>query len=59
MMFDSSLIRGDQFLQLEVVVEAGFNHISIGGPLGHDPAEAMRLIAQRVIPHFRSTAANT
>jgi len=44
--------------QLEVVVEAGFNHISIGGPLGRDPAEAMRLIAERVIPHFRSTAAN-
>ena len=44
--------------QLEVVVQAGFTHISIGGPLGRDPAEAMRLIAGRVIPHFRSTAAN-
>jgi len=44
--------------QLEVVVQAGFNHISIGGPLGRTPAEALRLIAERVIPHFRSTAAN-
>jgi 5,10-methylenetetrahydromethanopterin reductase len=42
--------------QLEVVIRAGFNHISIGGPLGRDPAEAMRLIADRVIPHFRSEA---
>ena len=44
--------------QLEVVVDAGFNHISIGGPLGRVPAEAMRLIAERVIPHFRSSGAN-
>ena len=42
--------------QLEVVVAAGFNHISIGGPLGRNPAEAMRLIAERVIPHFRASA---
>ena len=40
--------------QLEVIVRAGFNHISIGGPLGRNPAEAMRLIAEGVIPHFRS-----
>jgi len=44
--------------QLEVIVQAGFNHICIGGPLGRKPAEAMRLIAERVIPHFRSRAAN-
>jgi 5,10-methylenetetrahydromethanopterin reductase len=41
--------------QLEVVVNAGFDHISIGGPLGQNPAEAMRLIAGRVMPHFRPT----
>jgi 5,10-methylenetetrahydromethanopterin reductase len=39
--------------QLQGVVEAGFNHISIGGPLGHNPAEAIRLIANRVVPAFR------
>jgi 5,10-methylenetetrahydromethanopterin reductase len=39
--------------QLQPVIEAGFNHISIGGPLGHNPAEAMRLIAEQVIPAFR------
>ena len=43
--------------QLEVVVNAGFNHISIGGPLGRDPAEAMRLIAERVVPAFKSATA--
>ena len=39
--------------QLQVVIEAGFDHISIGGPLGRKPAEAMRLIAERVVPAFR------
>ncbi|MBI3978296.1 MAG: LLM class flavin-dependent oxidoreductase [Chloroflexi bacterium] len=39
--------------QLEPIIEAGFNHVSIGGPLGRNPAEAMRLIAERVIPAFR------
>ncbi len=43
--------------QLEVVINAGFDHISIGGPLGQNPAEAMRLIAERVIPHFRPVTA--
>lgn len=43
--------------QLQPVIEAGFNHLSIGGPLGRDPAEAMRLIAERVIPYFRPAAA--
>ncbi len=43
----------DCIRQLQPVIEAGFNHISIGGPLGHDPAEAMRLIAEQVIPAFR------
>jgi len=39
--------------QLQVVVDAGFDHISIGGPLGHRPADAMRLISERVVPAFR------
>lgn len=40
-------------LQLQPIVDAGFTHISIGGPLGRDPRAAMRLIAERVIPAFR------
>lgn len=39
--------------QLQTVIDAGFDHISIGGPLGSDPAAAMRLIAERVVPAFR------
>jgi 5,10-methylenetetrahydromethanopterin reductase len=38
--------------QLQAVTDAGFDHISIGGPLGRKPAEAMRLIAERVVPAF-------
>ena len=33
--------------------EAGVTHVSLGGPLGPDPAEAIRLVAERVIPAFR------
>lgn len=39
--------------QLQVVVDAGFDHISIGGPLGRRPADAMRLISERLVPAFR------
>jgi len=42
--------------QILPVVDAGFNHLSIGGPLGRDPAEAMRLIAKRVMPYFNPAA---
>jgi 5,10-methylenetetrahydromethanopterin reductase len=41
--------------QLQPVIDAGFNHLSIGGPLGRNPAEAMRLIARRVMPYFKPT----
>ena len=43
----------DCIRQLQTVIDAGFDHISIGGPLGRKPAEAMRLIAERVVPAFR------
>ena len=39
--------------QLQVIVDAGFDHISIGGPIGRVPAEAMKLISERVIPAFK------
>ena len=39
--------------QLQPLLDAGFDHISIGGPLGRKPADAMRLIAERVVPAFR------
>jgi len=39
--------------QLQVIIDAGFDHISIGGPLGKVPSEAMKLIAERILPAFR------
>lgn len=39
--------------QLEGIIDAGFDHISIGGPLGRVPADAMKLVAERVLPAFR------
>ncbi len=39
--------------QLQTVIDAGFDHISIGGPLGADPAGAMRIISERIVPAFR------
>ena len=40
--------------QLATIFDAGFDHVSIGGPLGRSPAAAIRLIAERVLPAFRS-----
>lgn len=40
--------------QLAVISDAGFDHVSIGGPLGRSPADAIRLIAEKVVPAFRS-----
>ncbi|MEM3510803.1 MAG: LLM class flavin-dependent oxidoreductase [Nitrososphaerales archaeon] len=31
----------------------GITHISIGGPLGPEPEEAVKLIGQRIIPYFK------
>lgn len=36
------------------MVEAGVTHVSLGGPLGPDPREAIRLIGERIIPAFRN-----
>lgn len=39
--------------QLEPLVAGGFDSVSIGGPLGPDPALAIRLLASAVMPAFR------
>jgi len=39
--------------KIEMLAEAGVTQVSIGGPLGPDPAEAIRLIGEQVIPYFR------
>jgi 5,10-methylenetetrahydromethanopterin reductase len=43
----------DAIDKIEMLAEAGVTQVSIGGPLGPDPAEAIRLIGEKVIPYFR------
>lgn len=45
----------DVIRQIEVLAAKGITEINLGGPLGPDPAEAIRLMGQRVIPWFRQT----
>jgi 5,10-methylenetetrahydromethanopterin reductase len=44
---------GDVIGQIERLADLGINEVNLGGPLGPDPAAAIRLMGQRVIPHFR------
>ena len=49
-------IRGtpeDVIKRIETVAEMGITQINLGGPLGPDPAEAIRLMGETVIPYFR------
>jgi len=39
--------------RIQTLVEAGVTHVLLGGPLGPDPREAIRLIGQEIIPYFR------
>jgi len=39
--------------QIERLAEAGITQANLGGPLGPDPDEAIRLMGQEVIPYFR------
>jgi 5,10-methylenetetrahydromethanopterin reductase len=43
----------DAIAKIELLAEAGVTQVSIGGPLGPDPAAAIRLIGEQVIPYFR------
>ena len=42
----------DAVAAIEGLADAGVTQVSLGGPLGPDPAEAIRLIGERVIPAF-------
>jgi 5,10-methylenetetrahydromethanopterin reductase len=44
---------GDAVRRLEEVAAAGIGHVIFKPPLGPDPAEAIRLLGERVLPHFR------
>lgn len=39
--------------KIEMLAEAGVTQVSVGGPLGPDPAETIRLMGEQVIPYFR------
>jgi 5,10-methylenetetrahydromethanopterin reductase len=41
--------------QIEKIAEAGVAEINLGGPLGPDPTEAIRLMGREVIPYFRKS----
>ncbi len=45
----------DVMKRLEMLQAEGVTQANLGGPLGPDPAAAIRLMGERVIPHFRST----
>lgn len=44
----------DVIKRIERLAEAGISQVNLGGPLGPDPAEAIRLMGEQVIPYFRS-----
>ena len=43
----------DVIRRIEILHKQGINEINLGGPLGPDPAEAIRLMGSKVIPYFR------
>ncbi len=50
-------IRGtpdDVIRRIETIADMGITQINLGGPLGPDPAQAIRLMGEKVIPYFKS-----
>jgi len=43
----------DVIRRIEAIAEMGVTQINLGGPLGPDPAEAIRLMGEQVIPFFK------
>jgi 5,10-methylenetetrahydromethanopterin reductase len=43
----------DAIGQIERLAAAGVTQVSVGGPLGPDPREAIRLFGKEIIPYFR------
>jgi 5,10-methylenetetrahydromethanopterin reductase len=43
----------DLIERLEGLVAMGARHISFGPPLGPDPAAAITLLGEKVLPHFQ------
>ena len=43
----------DLIERIEQLEADGITQVNLGGPLGPDPVEAIRLMGKKVIPHFR------
>ncbi len=43
----------DAIAKIEMLAQAGVTQVSVGGPLGPDPRETIRLFGEQVIPYFR------
>lgn len=41
--------------QIAALADAGITQVSLGGPLGPDPEEAIRIVGRQVIPAFRAS----
>jgi len=44
---------GDAIAKIEMLIDAGITQVSVGGPLGPDPREAIRLFGEKIIPYFK------
>lgn len=43
----------DAIRKIELLAESGITQVSVGGPLGPDPRETIRLFGEQIIPYFR------
>ena len=43
----------DAIKKIELLIESGITQVSIGGPLGPDPKETIRLFGEQIIPYFK------
>jgi len=43
----------DAIAKIEMLAASGVTQVSVGGPLGPDPQESIRLFGEKVIPYFR------
>jgi 5,10-methylenetetrahydromethanopterin reductase len=44
----------DAIRKIELLAKAGITQVSVGGPLGPDPRETIRLFGEHIIPYFRN-----
>ncbi len=44
----------DAIRKIELLANSGITQVSVGGPLGPDPRETIRLFGKQIIPYFRN-----